>query len=144
YVPSLTGEGKMSKSVGGSYISLASTLSEIRAGTAKIPTDSGRGDKIPQIGGVTSLLEMVELFEGKEKRKEYEHQYLGQSGLVYSEVKNELAESIYKDIEPIQAKRKELENNPEYVEKVIKEGSEMARKIASETLREVKQKMGLV
>ncbi|KKS76704.1 MAG: Tryptophan-tRNA ligase, partial [Parcubacteria group bacterium GW2011_GWB1_42_9] len=32
YVPSLTGEGKMSKSVGGSYISLASTLSEIRAG----------------------------------------------------------------------------------------------------------------
>ena len=37
----------------------------------------------------------------------------------------------------------ELENNPEYVDKVIAEGAEKARKIASETVKEVKEKMGL-
>ena len=44
----------------------------------------------------------------------------------------------------IQKKRKELEENPDYVEKVIKEGAHKARAIASKTVLEVKQKMGLV
>jgi len=143
-VPSLMGEGKMSKSVMGSAIYLTDSLEQISAGTAKIPTDSGRGAQIPQSGGVPSLLEMVKLFEGEEKRKHYEAQYLSDSGIKYSDVKQELASAIYKELEPIQERRKELEAKPEYLEKVISEGAQKARKIASVTLKEVKQKMGLL
>ena len=140
YVPSITGEGKMSKSVEGSYINITDDLEEIKSKIAKIPTDSGQGSEIS--GGVKTLMEFVELFEGKEKREEYEKQYQG-SGVRYSEIKEQLSEAIFKELEPIQAKRKELEANPEFVDRVIKEGAEKARKVASETVKEVKEKMGL-
>ena len=70
YVPSLTGEGKMSKSVLGSAIFLTDDLKTIKKGLAKTPTDIGKGQKIPEVGGVVTLLTLVELFEGKGKRKE--------------------------------------------------------------------------
>lgn len=143
YVPSLTGEGKMSKSVEGSYINLTDNFDVVKEKLAKLPTDSGHGESMPETGGVPALLEMVRLFEGEEKKKEYEEMYLG-NGLKYSEVKNILAEAISKELEPIQKRRHELENDEFYVENVLKEGAEKARSIASETLKEVKEKMGLV
>ncbi len=142
YVPSLLGEGKMSKSVEGSYINLTDNLEEIKTKLAKAPTDSGKGDKIPAEGGVAALLKFVELFQGAEERKEYEAKYTGE-GLRYSDLKEQLAQAIYEQLKPIQEKRKELEANPEFVDKVIKEGAEKARKAASETLQEVKKAMGL-
>lgn len=143
YVPSLTGEGKMSKTIEGSYINLMDGLEIIKEKLAKVPTDKGSGKNIPQEGGVSVLLEMVELFEGVKKRVEYEKKYQG-SGIKYQELKKELAEAIYKELKPIQEKRRELESKPEYIEEVIKKGSEKARIVAGETLREVKEKMGLV
>ena len=47
YVPSLTGEGKMSKSVEGSCINLTDNLKTIKAKLAKVPTDGGQGKKNP-------------------------------------------------------------------------------------------------
>ena len=142
YVPSLTGSGKMSKSVEGSFINLTDDLATIKKRLAGAPTDSGKGSMIPTEGGVANLLKFVELFEGIEKRKEYESQYIG-SGIRYGDLKNELAEAIDRELAPIREKRKELEAKPEYVDKVIKEGAEKARAIASATVAEVKQKMGL-
>lgn len=142
YVPSLKGGGKMSKSVGGSYINLTDNLDTIRQRLASCPTDSGQDDKVPTKGGVANLLIMVELFMGKTKRKEYEQQYLG-AGLHYQDLKEELAQAIFQELEPIRKKRIELEKNPDYVEQVITQGAEKARAIASQTLQEVKQKMGL-
>lgn len=142
-VPALTGEGKMSKSVEGSYINLTDSLEEIKTKLAGAPTDSGRGDSIPKEGGVANLLKFVELFEGEGKRKEYEKQYVG-SGIRYGDLKTELAQAIYKELKPIQERRKHFEENPEEVDKIIKEGAEKAQKIASETLAEVKQKMGFI
>lgn len=143
-IPSLSGEGKMSKSVEGSAIYLTDSLEKINAGTSKIPTDSGSGPQLPQSGGVPNLLEMVSLFEGEEKRKEYENQYLSGEGIRYSDAKRELAEAIYKELKPIQEKRIEIEKDKKYVDRVIKEGSEKARKIASDTLEDVKEKMGFI
>lgn len=142
YVPSLTGEGKMSKSVEGSFISLTDSLVEIKKKLAGAPTDSGKGDKLPESGGVFNLFKFVELFEGLEKRKMYEEKYL-KDGIRYGDLKQELAKAIYDEIAPIQEKRKEFENSPSLVNKIIKEGAEKARIIASETVREVKEKMGL-
>jgi tryptophanyl-tRNA synthetase len=142
YVPSLTGEGKMSKSVPGSYINLTDDLSTIKDKLAKVPTDSGKGKEIPKEGGVASLLTLVELFQGLEKKKDFEKQYLG-GGIKYQGLKEELAGAIYKELEPIQKRRKELEKDEFYVDNVLKEGAEKARAIAKETVKEVKEKMGL-
>ena len=99
-MPSLTGEGKMSKSVEGRFINLTDDLETIKAKLAKAPTDSGKGNinqfqegplttgkinsyenahKVVQ-KGVAALLEFVELFQGVEKRKAYERQYIDKEG----------------------------------------------------------------
>jgi len=141
YIPSLTGEGKMSKSVPGSFINLTDDLDTINKKLASMPTDSGKGEKAPEEGGITNLLKFVEIFQGEDKRKEYENQYTS-TGIRYGDLKKELAEDIYKELKPIQERRKELEKDAEYVDRVIKEGGEKARKIAKETLDDIKIKMG--
>lgn len=143
YVPSLSGEGKMSKSVEGSFIQIIDDLSMIRQRLASAPTDSGKGDNIPASGGVANLLTFVELFQGEAKRKEYEKQYTS-TGIRYKDLKEELAQAIYQELKPIQEKRTELEKNPTYVEQVIQEGAEKARSIATKTVAEVREKMGLL
>jgi len=143
YVPSLLAKGKMSKSVEGSAIFLTDSLETIKERLAKTPTDSGKGEKVPTEGGVNTLLTLVELFGGKGKREKYEKDYL-KDGIKYSELKENLANTIYKELKPIQEKRAELEKDPEYIEKVLKEGSLKASKVASKTLYEVKKAMGLI
>ncbi len=142
YVPSLLGEGKMSKSVEGSYINITDDLETIKAKIAKAPTDSGKGKMVPSSGGVASLLGFVELFQGKQKREEYEKQY-SEEGIRYKDLKEALAQAIYEELKPIQERRKELEKDTKYVDEVIKEGAEKARQVASQTLSEVKKAMGL-
>lgn len=143
YIPSLTGEGKMSKSVEGSFINLTDDLEAIHEKLAKVPTDSGKGDKVPQEGGVAALLKFVELFQGEEKRREYEKQYTS-SGVKYAELKETLAKAIFAELEPIQKRRKDFEKDPEKVDRILKEGAARARTEAQKTLREVKEAMGLL
>jgi len=141
YVPSLSGGGKMSKSVDGSYINLTDDLDTIARKIAKIPTDSGSGDKIPTLGGVATLLTFIELFQGEKRKRELEELYIS-SGIRYGEVKKELSESIYKELKPIQERRKTIEQNQGYIDQVIEEGAQKARTIASKTIKEVKKNMG--
>jgi len=141
-VPSLTTEGKMSKSRPGSYISLLDDENTIQKKIAKIPTDIGRGKSIPQTGGVATLLQLVEILEGKEKRKFYEKMYLGK-GISYQSLKRELAAAIIKLLRPIQEKRDYYQHHPQVVRNILKEGVKYARPLAQKTLREVKEKMGL-
>jgi len=141
-VPSLLGEGKMSKSIAGSSIGLNDSLDIIVNKLKKTPTDSGQGDVVPTVGGVANLLQFVELFEGDEKRKYYEKLYTS-TGIRYTDLKNELAQAIFTELEPIQKKRTELEQNPDYIDKMILLGAKKSRIIAQETVIEVKKKMGL-
>ncbi|KKU18251.1 MAG: Tryptophanyl-tRNA synthetase [Candidatus Pacebacteria bacterium GW2011_GWA1_46_10] len=142
YVPSLTGEGKMSKSVAGSYINLTDGLDAIRDHLASAPTDSGQGKVVPATGGVANLLTLVELFQGESQRKDYEKMYLGE-GIHYQELKESLAQAIYKELQPIQAKRTKLAADQKYVDNVIADGAKRARALARQTVDEVKVKMGL-
>lgn len=160
-VPSLAGEGKMSKSVEGSYINLTDDLETIKNKLAKAPTDSGKGtienfEKTKthsasriyrssdgtEARSVYALLRLVELFQGLDKRKSYDELYVSE-GIRYGELKVELAEAMYAELKPIQERRKELEADSNYVDRVIKEGAEKARAVASKTVAEVKEKMGL-
>ncbi len=143
YIPSLKGEGKMSKSVEGSFINLTDDLETIKKALAGAPTDSGKGDRLPKEGGVVNLLTLVELFEGEPKRKAYEKEYLSE-GIKYAELKDALGEVIYRELRPIQERRKKFEANPEMVEKILTEGALHARKVAKETVEETKKAMGII
>jgi tryptophanyl-tRNA synthetase len=59
------------------------------------------------------------------------------------EVKRKLAAAINRFLEPIRQRRAELEATPRVVEEVLAAGSERARAEAGETLRRIKNAMGL-
>lgn len=143
YIPSLSGQGKMSKSKPGSYINLVDDLLTIKQKLAKVPTDSGRGKKLPRDNGVTVLLTLTELFAGSAQRKRYEKLYL-EEGIRYKEMKEQLAKAIYQELLPIQKKRKYYEERPELVDKILQAGEKYAAPIARQTMKEVKEKMGLL
>jgi tryptophanyl-tRNA synthetase len=60
------------------------------------------------------------------------------------ECKEQLARGINLALEPFRQRRAEFAAKPQYVEEVLADGARRAQAIASETLREVKQKMGLI
>ena len=56
-------------------------------------------------------------------------------------VKNFLAAVLNDTLEPIRARRKELEHNIPYVYEVLRKGSQEACRVAAQTLAEVKRAM---
>ncbi len=55
-----------------------------------------------------------------------------------------LAQEINSTLKPFRERRATLATKPQYITEVLADGAERARVIAKETLREVKQKMGLI
>lgn len=140
YIPSLKGEGKMSKSVEGSYINLTDTLDEIRKKIRSVPTAEKAGGKIE--GGIRTLFTLAQIYLPKEI-SDFKKEFDGGT-LQFVTLKDALAEAIYQELKPFQEKRKVIEKDTGYINKVIKEGAERARLIASQTIKEVKEKMGLL
>src|SRR5689334_9170712 len=60
------------------------------------------------------------------------------------ECKKVLFEHMNKELAPIRARSVEIRARPEIVDQVIGDGAATARRVASETMREVKARMGLV
>jgi tryptophanyl-tRNA synthetase len=139
YIPSLKGEGKMSKSVEGSYINLTDSKDEINKKIRSIPTATTPGGEMSN--GVKTLFTYAKLYIPNLVAT-YEEQFKNGS-LKFVELKDAIASAIYEDLKPMQEKRKQLEANPEYVDTVIRESAEKARSIAQQTVDEVKKKMGL-
>ena len=142
YVPSLAGEGKMSKSVEGSFITITDDLKTIRERLAAAPTDSGiQGGDVPKEGPVANLFTLLKLFVSNNVCKKFEQDYR-EKKIRYVELKNVLAEDIYKELKPIQEKRNEFLKNTKLVDEIIDEGVKKCTEIAEETMREVEKKMG--
>lgn len=139
-VPSLKGEGKMSKTVEGSYVNLTDSLDEIRKKIRSVPTATISGGEMTP--GIKTLFTLVNLFlpSGADRfKREYE------SGtLQFVTLKDNLAEAIYQELKPFQERREEIEKDQVYIDRIIKEGAEKTRIIAAQTIKEVKEKMGLV
>lgn len=146
YIPSLTGMGKMSKTVFGSYINLTDDFETIKAKIAKVPTDLGRPAPIHMIkmGGVAALLKLVQLFQGEDVYQDYMNKYESTGIKNYKELKEELAKAIYKELEPIQEKRRNLERDLDSVKEMLNEHSKKLRELAQETVEEAKNKMGFL
>ncbi|OGH18204.1 MAG: tryptophan--tRNA ligase [Candidatus Levybacteria bacterium RIFCSPLOWO2_01_FULL_37_20] len=143
YVPSLSGTGKMSKSIEGSFINLTDDLATIQKRLASAPTDSGEvGGDIPESGGVANLFSLLRLFAGKEVYSKFMQDYKDKK-IRYSELKEVLANAIFKELKPFAEKRKEFEANTKLVDEVIESSNNACRQLAEETMREVREKMGL-
>lgn len=140
YIPSLTGEGKMSKTVVGSFINLTDSQEEIRKKIRSVPTATAAGGEMSP--GVKTLFTFGNLFI-PEKINEFKKQF--ESGtLKFVELKDTIAEAIFKDLKPFQERRLQIAADQKYVDQVIIEGTEKARTIAKKTVIEVKRKMGLI
>jgi tryptophanyl-tRNA synthetase len=140
YIPSLTGTGKMAKTVEGSYINLTDSLEEIRKKIRSVPTATVSGGEMTP--GIKTLFTFVNLFlpaVTDRLMKEYQD-----CSLQFVTLKDSIAEAIYKELKPFQERRAKIAADQKYVDQVIKDGASRARKIARETVREVKEKMGLL
>ena len=140
YIPSLKGEGKMSKSVEGSFINLTDSLEEIRKKIRSVPTATQAGGEMSE--GVKTLFKFAELYIPNDVEK-YKKEFT-EGSLQFVKLKDAIAEAIFKDLQPFQERRKKIAADSAYVDRVIKEGAEKARAIASKTVKEVREKMGLL
>ena len=117
-------------------------METIKKRLAKVPTDSGTlGGQIPQVGGVANLFTLMYLFGGKDAHHKYVVDYKDKK-IRYGDMKAELSELIYKELQPFQEKRKEFENNPQLVDQILADHIEKLKERAQATIQEVKEKMG--
>jgi len=135
---------KMSKSAENTknYIALLDSPETIREKIKAAVTDSGSEIKYDMENkpAVSNLLAIYSLFSGKaiaELEKEY-------GGKNYAVFKKDLAEIIIESLSPIQKKYKELSANPDYIKKVLRNGAQKAKAIASQTMAEVRSKIGFL
>jgi len=61
----------------------------------------------------------------------------------YQEFKKDLAEVVAEFLRPIQERYNEIQSNPEYLPRVLREGLESVRQISSQTLAKVVESVGL-
>lgn len=131
---------KMSKSDGNinSSIFLLDDADTITRKIRKAVTDSGTEIKFnPARPAVNNLLTIYHLLSGK-TTEECEAYF---SGKGYGDFKRELAEVIVEFLRPFQNRVREIENDE--LKKILKKGAEKAGAIASGTLENVHEKMGI-
>ena len=136
---------KMSKSGGEkSYIAISDSPEIIKEKIKTAVSDAGGGkDK----RGGENLLEIFNAFaETKEEKSDYSNykRYHEDGTLKYAEFKPALAKLIANYFADYRTKRAELSDNPDYIKKVLSDGAKKASAVASKTLQEVKQKLGLI
>ncbi len=132
---------KMSKSAASpaNYIALTDPPETIREKIKKAVTDSGseivyRPDK----PALANLLTIYSIF-ADEPIKDIEKQYQGKN---YSEFKKGLAEVIINFLAPFQKRYAELSDDQTL--EILENGAKKAREIAGNTMKEVKEKVGLL
>jgi tryptophanyl-tRNA synthetase len=131
---------KMSKS-DGNGIYLADEPEEILEKIKKAVTDTAPDGKTKS-PGVANLFGLLEQFGKEEDVKRFNIAH--KTGTIrYSELKETLAQRIAEHFAAFREKRKHLSESPEKVIALLKSGGTKARKIASQTLTEVKEKIGL-
>lgn len=90
--------------------------------------------------GVSNLMQIYSSITGL-KMEEIEKEFEGEG---YGTFKTKVAETVVNKLEPIQKKYKELLENKEYLEKIYTDGANKARKLASKTLDDVKERIGIL
>ncbi len=140
-MPGLDGQ-KMSKSYNNT-IGLRESADDVDAKIRKMPTDPARirrndpGD--PQKCPVWPFHRLY----SDQQRQDWVQNGCATAGIGCLDCKKPLIETVQAELEPIRIEALELENNHDVVKSIITEGCEKARDEAQDTLKEVRDAMGL-
>ena len=135
---------KMSKSstIPNDTILLIDTPEEITKKIKKAVTDSEGVVRFDEKNkpGISNLMEIYGIIT-KKTMPEIEKEFEGRN---YGVFKNAVAEAIIKELEPFRNRYNELMSNPELIEEIYNKGAEKAAKVASKTLKNVYDKIGII
>ena len=141
-VVGLDGKDKMGKSADNS-IEIAATPEETLQRVMTAVTDPARQyRKDPGHPEVCNIYSLHKFFSASQLNDIGEQCRTAAIGCV--DCKKLLAEHMNSALVPLREKRKELATKPQYIEDVLSDGAARARVIARETLREAKERMGLI
>lgn len=138
-------EKKMSKSHNSdSYIAISDPPQIIIKKLSVAVTDPARKKRTdpgnPQKCNLYSLHQVV----SNKKTLDYVANGCVKATIGCLDCKKILADNLIKELKPVQQRRRALAKNQEKIKKLLKEGTRKARKIARQTINEVKRKMGLI
>jgi tryptophanyl-tRNA synthetase len=138
-VPGTDGK-KMSKSYGNT-IEIFAEGKSLKDAVMRIVTDSSPVEA-PKNPEKDNLFTLYSLFAGEAERQKLAARYRA-GGLGYGEVKKMLIEKIDHHFAAAREKRKKLAKDADAVEDVLRRGAEKANKEANETMRLVREAVGL-
>ena len=138
-VPGRDGQ-KMSKSYNNT-IELFAPEDIVKQQIFSIVTDSA-ALKDPKDPDKSMLYAILKLFCSEEEQAYWADRFRS-GGLGYREVKQAIFDLYMRTFEPLRARRQELDNQPEYIDEVLRQGAEKARKIAGPLVRETRAAMGI-
>ena len=142
-LPGLDGKAKMSKSLNNA-IYLSDSSDELKKKVMSMYTDPNhiRVSDPGKIEGNMVFTYLDAFDENTTKVTELKEHYK-KGGLGDVVVKRYLFDILENLIAPIRTKREYLARNPDYIYQILKEGSDKARQIASQTLDQVRKHIGL-
>jgi tryptophanyl-tRNA synthetase len=138
-VPGIDGQ-KMSKSYDNT-IGIFEPEKMVRKKVMSVVTDSTPVQD-PKDSEKCNIFALLKLVAGDDEIAEWKDKYRS-GGTGYGVVKKRLAELLCEYFRPYREKRKELENNLDFVEQVLKTGAQKASAVARKTLAQVRQAVGL-
>ena len=142
-LPGIDGKAKMSKSLNNA-IYLSDSPDIIRQKVMSMYTDPNhiRVTDPGRVEGNTVFTYLDAFCKDKKYLTEMKEHYKA-GGLGDVKVKKYLNEIIQSELEPIRNKRNQYQNNLDYIYEILKDGSNKARLIASQTLHEVRDAIGI-
>jgi tryptophanyl-tRNA synthetase len=143
-VPSLDGTGKMSKSENGmSTLFLSDEDDAITKKVMKAKTDTGPTElNAPKPDYIVNIFGLMELVSAEDVIAKYENDY-NNCTIRYGDLKKQLAEDMVQFISPIREKINTILPDKKYLEQVMEQGAAKANKSAGETMKLVREAMGL-
>lgn len=141
-VPGLDGSGKMGKSEG-NCIYLTDDEKTLRKKVMRAMTDEGpkEPNQTPSepVANLFTLMDLV----CEPSTVDFFRQAYADCSIRYGDMKKQLAEDILKITLPIRERTLEIRRDEAYLSKVIRQGAERARETASQTLKDVREIMGI-
>jgi tryptophanyl-tRNA synthetase len=143
-VPSLDGTGKMSKSENqNATIYLADEDEVIRKKIMKAKTDQGPTEpNTPKPDYIENIFQLMRLVSEANTIDKYENDY-NNCVIRYGDMKKQLGEDMARFVAPIREKAASLQNDEVYLKKIMEQGAEKARASAGETMKLVRDAIGL-
>lgn len=142
-VPGLDGNGKMGKSNGdASCVYLSDTPEIIRKKVMKAVSDSGPTEmNQPKPEPIQNLFDLMKIVSAPDTLQHFEDLY-NKCEIRYGDFKKQLAEDMVLATAPVYSRIKEISEDEEYLQKIIRLGAEKARESATKTIKEVREIIG--